>query len=288
MRGHEVALGDAPTVRNARPPRYNRRLVGTAIPDPALLGALERWSREGSDAARAAVHTLLRTSALLVPAVRDFSRIGVPDDVPLSTYADADGRRAAIAFTSREAMKRWRPSGYFATPVPSRRLCELARRPDVVLLIIDLAGPIPFRVTAEELAVIATEPVAAADRLDLDPVDHAAFALRHALELYTAFRNAGNRDHIYSSLRAEPMYLDLPPGMRRLASGAIYVPAYAQRRPGTAPATLPAAVQAVARLGADGILLEPDGARVAIVRGELELLAAGERPDAAHWHAVAP
>lgn len=263
--------------------------MGTAIPDPALLGALERWSREGSDAARAAVHTLLRTSALLVPTVRDFSRSGVPDDLPLSTYADADGRRAAIAFTSREAMKRWRPSGYFATPVPSRRLCELARRPDIVLLILDLAGPIPFRLTAEQLAAIASTPVAAAaDRLDLDPVDHAAFALRHAIELYTAFRNAGNRDHIYGSLRAEPVYLDLPPGMRRLPGGAIYVPAYAQRRPGTAPSPLPAVVQAVARLGADGILLEPDGARVAIVRGELEQLAAGEHPDAAHWHAVAP
>jgi len=134
--------------------------VGAA--DPAVAAALAAYlAGEGSEHAAL---TALSAARLLVPVV------AVATDVPpagargrratdsssemvLPTLIGRDGRPAVLAFTSVDALVRWRPQ---ARPVPAEadRVWRAAVA-DGCAVIIDVAGPVPLAVEGARLAALA-------------------------------------------------------------------------------------------------------------------------------------
>ncbi|WDZ92556.1 SseB family protein [Nocardiopsis sp. HUAS JQ3] len=72
--------------------------------------------------------------------------------VPIMT--GRDGRRGMLAFTSVDAVRRWRPD---ARPVPFtvRDACQAALEEEADALVLDVAGPVPYTVQGPFLGMIA-------------------------------------------------------------------------------------------------------------------------------------
>ncbi|MDI2126670.1 SseB family protein [Yinghuangia seranimata] len=129
---------------------------GTA--DPALAAAL------AADASPADVLKPLAGARLLVPVVAILGELEETapgelkreksSDMAVPTIVGASGRRALPAFTSTEALARWRPDAR-PVPVDARRAALATYSENADTLLLDVAGPHPYEVTGPALRALA-------------------------------------------------------------------------------------------------------------------------------------
>jgi SseB protein N-terminal domain len=141
--------------------------------DPVVAHALAAYEQgEGSEHA---VLTALASSRLLVPVVAILAeqdqqtKADKSSEMALPTLIGQDGRPAIIAFTSVDALARWRED---ARPVPAEadRVWQGAVSENAAV-VIDLAGPVQVVVEGARLAALASgQPVPAPHE---DPDIHA-------------------------------------------------------------------------------------------------------------------
>jgi type III secretion system (T3SS) SseB-like protein len=74
-------------------------------------------------------------------------------EMALPTLVGKDGRRAVLAFTSLDALARWRPDAR-PVPVPASRVW-LAARHEAGAAVVDVAGPVPVVVDGMRLSALA-------------------------------------------------------------------------------------------------------------------------------------
>ncbi|NSC20685.1 SseB family protein [Streptomyces albus subsp. chlorinus] len=147
---------------------------GTA--DAALADALAAWrDAPGAPSARARVLEALRGARLLVPVVavlteaetgEDGLRRDKTSEMAVPTLNAPGGRRALPAFTSTDALARWRPDAR-PVAVPLHQALQAAAHEKADTVVLDLAGPVTFELTGSALQALA-EGRTAADALD-DP-----------------------------------------------------------------------------------------------------------------------
>lgn len=127
--------------------------------DAALASALAAFA--GGTGDPAAVVTALQGARLLLPAV-----VVPVEDIPgevcgtagsemaLPKLIGKDGRAAVLAFTSLDALRRWRPD---ARPIQVRtpQVCHTAVHEDAAAVVIDVAGPVPFPIEGALLHALA-------------------------------------------------------------------------------------------------------------------------------------
>jgi hypothetical protein len=122
-------------------------------PDPGVTAALAAFAA-GRGSEHAAL-TALASSRLLVPVVAAESQ-GADDhgaEISLPTLMGRDGRPAIPAFTSLEALARWRRE---ARPVPAQAsLVWRAAADDAWAVVVDIAGPVQLPVDGARLAALA-------------------------------------------------------------------------------------------------------------------------------------
>ncbi len=134
--------------------------------DPRVAAALAAY-QAGQGSEQVAL-TTLAAARLLVPVVAVLADGSAADPSPanrdknsemvLPTLIGRDGRPAVLAFTSLEALARWRAN---ARPVPAGadRVCRAAVA-DGCAVVIDVAGPVPLAVEGARLqALAAAQPV---------------------------------------------------------------------------------------------------------------------------------
>ena len=129
--------------------------------DPRVTAALAAY-QAGQGSEQAAL-TALAATRLLVPVLAVLTNgtatQGDKDsEMMLPTLIGRDGRAAVIAFTSLDALARWRPE---ARPVPAEadRVWRAAVA-DGCAVVIDVAGPVPLAVEGARLAALAAgQPV---------------------------------------------------------------------------------------------------------------------------------
>ena len=132
--------------------------------DPRVAAALAAY-QAGQGSEQAAL-TALAAARLLVPVVAVLAdgsaatpRHGDKNsEMVLPTLIGQDGRPAVLAFTSLDALARWRAN---ARPVPAEadRVCRAAVA-DGCAVVIDVAGPVPLAVEGARLeALAAGQPV---------------------------------------------------------------------------------------------------------------------------------
>lgn len=129
--------------------------------DPRVAAALGAYqAAEGSEQAAL---TALAAARLLVPVVSVLADGSAAEgdknsEMMLPTLIGKDGRPAVLAFTSLDALARWRRS---ARPVPAEagRVWRAAVA-DRCAVVIDVAGPVPLAVEGARLeALAAGQPV---------------------------------------------------------------------------------------------------------------------------------
>lgn len=135
---------------------------GTA--DPGLAAALAGYrSGEASDSD---VVAALHRARLLVPVVAVLGEVETgPDglrrektsDMAVPTIQAPDGRRALPAFTSIEALARWRPDAR-PVAVPLYQALRALAQEGADTLLLDLAGPVPYELTGSALRAAAAGP----------------------------------------------------------------------------------------------------------------------------------
>ena len=131
------------------------------VADPRVTAALAAY-QAGQGSEQAAL-TALAATRLLVPVLAVLTNgtatQGDKDsEMMLPTLIGRDGRAAVIAFTSLDALARWRPE---ARPVPAEadRVWRAAVA-DGCAVVIDVAGPVPLAVEGARLAALAAgQPV---------------------------------------------------------------------------------------------------------------------------------
>ena len=126
------------------------------VADPRVTAALAAY-QAGQGSEQAAL-TALAAARLLVPVVAVLvdgtAAQGDKDsEMVLPTLIGRDGRPAVLAFTSLDALARWRPQ---ARPVPAEadRVWRAAVA-DGCAVVIDVAGPVPLAVEGARLAALA-------------------------------------------------------------------------------------------------------------------------------------
>lgn len=130
--------------------------------DPRLADALAGYS-----VGRVGEHAVLEElydSRLLVPVVavlNSEAEVGEGElrreketDMALPVLIGADGRRGVPAFSSAEAMARWRPDAR-PVAVTARRACQATLSEQAHALVVDVAGPVPFAVEGLRLQLLA-------------------------------------------------------------------------------------------------------------------------------------
>ena len=140
--------------------------------DPAVAAALAAYAA-GKAPERAAL-TALAASRLLVPVVAVLAAGGdasvgdasVGDasaeklgteketEMALPTLIGNDGRKAVIAFTGTDTVRRWRADAR-PVPVPAARLWPAAAAEQADAVVIDVAGPVPMVVEGARLRALA-------------------------------------------------------------------------------------------------------------------------------------
>lgn len=127
--------------------------------DPAVHAALTAYA--AGQCGEYTALTALARSRLLVPVVAVLTeaaesagmRREKSAEMALPTLIGRDGRPAIIAFTSLDALARWRPDAR-PVPVPAARVW-LAGTQDASAVVIDVAGPVPVAVDGARLAALA-------------------------------------------------------------------------------------------------------------------------------------
>jgi hypothetical protein len=122
---------------------------GTA--DPALERALARAKNvDGAEEVSAA----LLGARLLVPILAAPTSGEHGADLVLVTVIGRDGRRGLPAFSSLDALARWRADAR-PVPVAARRAAAATYDEGAVALVLDVAGPIPHTVSGPRLFALA-------------------------------------------------------------------------------------------------------------------------------------
>ena len=124
--------------------------------DPAVGAALEAYAQRGGT--ERDLLEALTASRLLVPVVAtlteaDGSGADKSSEMVLPTLIGQDGRPAIIAFTSVDALTRWRADAR-PVPVEATRIWQ-AGVTEAEAVAIDIAGPIPIIVERARLAALA-------------------------------------------------------------------------------------------------------------------------------------
>ncbi|MDT3400602.1 SseB family protein [Streptomyces sp. B1866] len=144
--------------------------------DPRLAAALAAWAAD--PAAEPEVLAALAGARLLVPVVAvlgeaeegpDGLRREKSSDMAVPTLQAPGGRRALPAFTSTEALARWRPDAR-PVAVPLRQALQAAAQERADTLVLDLAGPVAYQVAGPALRALAE------GRADADPLADPAVA----------------------------------------------------------------------------------------------------------------
>ncbi|MEV4613602.1 SseB family protein [Kitasatospora sp. NPDC049258] len=132
---------------------------GTA--DPRLAAALAGWAQDRT--AEGELLGALTASRLLVPIVALLGEVETDanglrhektSDMAVPVIEAPDGRRALPAFTSLEAMARWRADARPApVAAPQAAMVAYSERADTLLL--DPAGPVAFPLSGARLRAVA-------------------------------------------------------------------------------------------------------------------------------------
>jgi type III secretion system (T3SS) SseB-like protein len=128
----------------------------TGAADPAVTAALDAWAR-GTGSEHDAL-AALASSRLIVPVVAMLTEqyengTEKETEMALPTLVGKDGRKAVIAFTGTESVRRWNPEAR-PVPFPASRVWEYAAAEDDAV-VIDVAGPVPLVVEGARLAALA-------------------------------------------------------------------------------------------------------------------------------------
>jgi hypothetical protein len=75
-------------------------------------------------------------------------------EMALPTLIGNDGRKAVIAFTGTETIRRWRADAR-PVPVPAARLWPAVAAEQAAAVVIDVAGPVPLVIEGARLAALA-------------------------------------------------------------------------------------------------------------------------------------
>ena len=129
---------------------------------PAYLEALA--ALQSGQAGPAAVVDALRPARLLVPLVADLAEVGEADgrthdkraELALPTVAGPDGRAVLPAFTSADALARWRP-GARPIPAPARQVALGAAGDGVELVVLDPGSPTQFGLRRSAVEALARD-----------------------------------------------------------------------------------------------------------------------------------
>lgn len=130
----------------AAAPQRSRFAEDTGEVPGELAAALEAY--DGDATAYAAALGALQRSRLLLPAVE------VSGAMNAVLLQRADGRRALLAFTGLEPMRRWNPQAR-PVPVPTQLAAESAVTERAAALLVDVAGPTTLVVEGEDLTALA-------------------------------------------------------------------------------------------------------------------------------------
>ncbi|WP_069467760.1 SseB family protein, partial [Actinacidiphila rubida] len=201
--------------------------------DPALAAALAGYAqaraRSGGGApaqaelaaADAAVVAALHGARLLVPVVavlgeaetgEDGLRREKSSDMAVPVIQAPDGRRALPAFTSTEALARWRADAR-PVAVPLHQALQALAHEKAGTLLVDMAGPVVYELTGAALRAAALGP----DRPD--PLDDPA--VREALRAAVAAQPGVARAHLVAGAPGSDgtLGLELAPGADVQATG---------------------------------------------------------------------
>ena len=126
--------------------------------DLALAAALAAYA--AGAATEHAVLTAVAASRLLVPVVAVLAEAGADGteketEMALPTLIGNDGRKAVIAFTSTETVRRWRADAR-PVPVTAPRLWPAVAAEQADAVVIDVAGPVPLVVEGARLRALAS------------------------------------------------------------------------------------------------------------------------------------
>jgi SseB protein N-terminal domain len=146
----------------------------TGAADPAVTAVLAAYA--AGAAAEPAVLTAVAASRLLVPVVAVLAEANDGGAVPpvpasgrsaplgahpeketemaLPTLIGNDGRKAVIAFTGTDTVKRWRPDAR-PVPVPAAQLWPAVAAEQADAVVIDVAGPVPLVIEGARLRALA-------------------------------------------------------------------------------------------------------------------------------------
>jgi hypothetical protein len=190
--------------------------------DPRAAAALAAY-QAGQDSEQTAL-TALAAARLLVPVIAVLAdgtaadsdkNSGKNSEMVLPTLIGRDGRSAVLAFTSLDALARWRPN---ARPVPAEagRVWRAAVA-DGCAVVIDVAGPVPLAVEGARLqALAAGRPVPPAHE---DPDVRAEVEVAVAAEpLITGFSLAPSHE-VDLAVRLRVAGVDWQPAVNRVANG---------------------------------------------------------------------
>ena len=130
----------------------------TGEADPAVTAALAAYA--AGQAAEHAVLTAIAASRLLVPVVAVLAEASEDGgeketEMALPTLIGNDGRKAVIAFTGTETVRRWRADAR-PVPVPAPRLWPAVAAEQADAVVIDVAGPVPLVVEGARLRALAS------------------------------------------------------------------------------------------------------------------------------------
>ncbi|QMU76347.1 SseB family protein [Streptacidiphilus sp. PB12-B1b] len=131
--------------------------------DPLLAAALARHAAEPSPETERELVALLAGARLMVPIVAILGEVETDadglkhdksSDMAVPTIDAPDGRKGLPAFTSLDAMARWRADARPA-PVPARQAVQAAWSEQADALLIDLAGPAFYELSGAAMRAVA-------------------------------------------------------------------------------------------------------------------------------------
>lgn len=136
--------------------RFNKPGGDTGEADQRVSEALRAYA-EGTGSEHAAL-TALAASRLLVPVVAVLAEAHEDgtekeSEMALPTLIGNDGRKAIIAFTGAESLRRWKEDAR-PVPAPASRVWT-AGLSEADAVVIDVAGPVPLAVEGARLRALA-------------------------------------------------------------------------------------------------------------------------------------
>jgi SseB protein N-terminal domain len=136
---------------------FSRPAGDTGDADPGVTAALAAYA--SGEATELAALNALAASRLLVPVVAVLTEAGgdgteKETEMALPTLIGNDGRKAVIAFTGLDTIRRWRADAR-PVPVPAARLWPATAAEQADAVVIDVAGPVPLVVEGARLAALA-------------------------------------------------------------------------------------------------------------------------------------